>query len=159
MGQGQDFFGKRMLSTVPTPYKAHWFFPVLSEELWNISFQRPPHGHDTWTKVRSVQSQAEARRATRSLSSSLSVPSLHCVTYSCARHPISIAWWLWPLGLPLRPLMREWKTELSLPMSALHRQKDCSSGNTGQEVREGSWPFVLNTTLLQRPACQQRIGQ
>lgn len=61
---------------------------MLSDELRNILFQRPPHGHDTWTEVRSVQSQAEARRATRLLCSSLSVPSLHCVTYSCGRHPI-----------------------------------------------------------------------
>lgn len=59
-GTGAGFFGERMLSTVPTLYKAHWFFPALSEELRNISFQRPPHGHDTWTRVRAVWSQSEA---------------------------------------------------------------------------------------------------
>lgn len=61
---GAGFFGERMLSTVPTPYKAHWFSsPALSEELRNISFQCPPHGHDTWTRVRAVRSPAEARWA------------------------------------------------------------------------------------------------
>lgn len=36
------------------------FFPLLSEEPSNISFQCPPHGHDTWTRVRSVRSLVEA---------------------------------------------------------------------------------------------------
>lgn len=60
-GTGAGFFGERMLSTVQRYTKPIDFFPVLSEELRNISFQRRPHGHDTWTRVRSVQSLAEAR--------------------------------------------------------------------------------------------------
>lgn len=32
-------------------------FPALSEEQRNISFQRPPHGHDTWTRVCQVPSR------------------------------------------------------------------------------------------------------
>lgn len=75
----------------------------------------------------------------------------HCIpalSHSCGHQLISIAWWLWPLLHRSQPLMCEWKTKLSLPMSPLDRQKDCSSGNAGQEVSGGSRPFVLNTTLL-----------
>lgn len=170
MGQGQEFFGERMLSPVPTLYKDHWFFffLALSEELSNILFQRQPHGHDTWTRVRAVRSLVEAwawgnwteQAADPSLSlsplsvsrtgksSAVSALWARCIVYHVALVTSSIAWWFWPLRLPLRPLMRKWKTKLSLPMSPLHRQKDCSSGNTVQEVRGGSWPFVLNTTPL-----------
>lgn len=51
----------------------------------------------------------------------------------------------------------KWKTKLSLPMRLLDRQRDCSSGNVGQEVRWGSWPFILNTTPLWRVSCQQEL--
>lgn len=66
-GTGAGFFGERMLSTVLRYTKPIDFFPALSEERWNISFQRPPHGHDTWTRVRSVRSPVEARCAQRGI--------------------------------------------------------------------------------------------
>lgn len=149
-----------------------FFLPALSDKRSKISFQRPPHGHDTWTGVRAVWSLAEARRARGETghngrpgvcpahaSSAISAPGARRVMYRVALAIASPAWWFWPVRLPLRPLMCEWKTKLSLPMSPVHRQRDCSSGNTGQEVRGGSWPFVLNTALLWRPVCQHSSGQ
>lgn len=53
-----------------------------------------------------------------------STPVSSAISYICAHHLISTAWWLWPMGLPLRPLICEWKTQLSLPVVPVHRQSD-----------------------------------
>lgn len=42
--------------------------------------------------------------------------------------------------------MCKWKTKLSHFPWALWIDRDCSSGNAGQEARGGSWAFVLNAT-------------
>lgn len=74
MGQGQYFLVRECFPLFLSYTKPIDFFPVLSEELSNISFQCPPHGHDTWTRVRSVQSPAEGRGAHRELDSTHQIP-------------------------------------------------------------------------------------
>lgn len=67
MGQRRIFFGKRMPSNVPAEAYASQsplIFLVLSEKTRNISFQRPPHGHDTWARGSVLSSPpAEGHRA------------------------------------------------------------------------------------------------
>lgn len=83
---------------------------------------------------------------------------MHYASYRCGHQLISVAWWLWPRLHLSWPPMCVWKTKLSLPMSPLHRQKDCSSGNAGQEVRGGSQPFVLNTPSSRDCRVNRELG-
>lgn len=57
-----------------------FLFPALSEELSNISFQRPPHGRHTWTRVWQVPGggalSPEGKRADKRLISPFSTPCM-----------------------------------------------------------------------------------
>lgn len=82
-GAGAGFWVRECVPLFLSRTKTIDFFfpPALSEELRNISFQHPPHGHDTWSRVCPGPSggapRPEGNRARRAAEAPLSPSCLH----------------------------------------------------------------------------------